>query len=127
MKIRLDPRTVAGLVLPKGKPEDFAWDADLENFGLRLRRRRDGGVQRTWVTQYRANGHTRRCSIGSADNITPAQARDAARKILAKVELGPIRNWSGKRSADRRRGRSARWLRPTSQPSRRSSGRPRTA
>jgi integrase len=88
MKIRLDPRTVAGLVLPKGKPEDFAWDADLENFGLRLRRRRDGGVQRTWVTQYRANGHTRRCSIGSADNITPAQARDAARKILAKVELG---------------------------------------
>jgi len=88
MKLRLDVKTVAALVLPKGKAEDFAWDAELENFGLRLRRRRNGDVLRNWVTQYRSSGHTRRITLGSADRVTPAQARDAARKILARVELG---------------------------------------
>jgi integrase len=88
MKLRLDAKTATALVLPKGKAEDFAWDAELEGFGLRLRRRTDGGTLRNWVTQYRANGHTRRVTIGSADKITPAQARDAARKLLARVELG---------------------------------------
>jgi hypothetical protein len=40
------------------------------------------------VTQYRASGHTRRITIGAVDKISPTQARDAARKILARVELG---------------------------------------
>jgi integrase len=88
MKLKLDAKTVVALALPKGKAEDFAWDAELENFGLRLRRRAAGGLLRNWVTQYRANGHTRRVTIGSADKISPAQARDAARKLLARVELG---------------------------------------
>jgi integrase len=88
MKLKLDTKTIAALALPKGKPEDFAWDAELEGFGLRLRRRSDGDLLRTWVAQYRANGHTRRVTVGPANKITPTQARDAARKILARVALG---------------------------------------
>ena len=88
MKIKLDARTIAALQLPAGKDEDFAWDTELENFGLRLRRRTDGGLSRSFIVQYRAGRRTRRPTIGSADKITPAQARDAARKHLAQVELG---------------------------------------
>jgi hypothetical protein len=55
MKLKLDAKTVAGLALGKGRNEDFAWDSELEGFGLRLRRKRDGGVLRTWAAQYRAN------------------------------------------------------------------------
>jgi len=88
MKLKLDPTTIAALALPRGKTDDFAWDAELENFGLRLRRRSDGGLQRSWCVQYRSNGRTRRIKFGTADNLTPSQARAAARKILAKVELG---------------------------------------
>jgi integrase len=88
MKLKLDTKTVASLALAKGRGEDFAWDTELEGFGLRLRRRRDGGLQRTWAAQYRANGHTRRITLGSAEKVTVTQARDAARKLLARVELG---------------------------------------
>src|SRR5262245_59002138 len=88
MKLKLDAKIVPALALPKGRTDEICWDAELEGFGLRLRRRRDGGTLRNWVAQYRANGHTRRVTIGSADKITPAQAREAARKTLARVELG---------------------------------------
>jgi integrase len=88
MKLKLDAKTIPALVLPKGRADEICWDAELEGFGIRLRRRNDGGLLRNWVTQYRAGGHTRRITIGSADKIMPTQARDAARKILARVELG---------------------------------------
>jgi integrase len=88
MKLRLDAKTIPALVLPKGRADEICWDAELEGFGLRLRRRTNGDLLRNWVTQYRASGHTRRITIGSADKITPTQARDAARKLLARVELG---------------------------------------
>ena len=88
VKIRLDAKTVGALVLPPGRADEICWDAELEGFGLRLRRRTNGGLLRNWVAQYRAAHHTRRVTIGAADKITPAQARDAARRILARVELG---------------------------------------
>ena len=81
-------KTAAALVLPTGRNDEICWDADLEGFGLRLRQRSGGGLLRNWVCQYRANGHTRRVTIGSADKITPTQAREVARKTLAQVELG---------------------------------------
>jgi integrase len=101
VKLKLDPKTVAALALAKGRPEEFAWDAELEGFGLRLRRRRDGGLLRTWAAQYRANGHTRRITLGSVDKVTVAKARDAARKLLARVALGhdPQREKQAKRAA----------------------------
>jgi integrase len=88
MKLKLDTKTVAGLALAQGRGEDFAWDTELEGFGLRLRRKRDGRVRRTWAAQYRANGRTRRITLGSAEKVTVAKARDGARKILARVALG---------------------------------------
>jgi integrase len=88
MKIKLDAKTVAGLTLTSGRVEEFCWDSETECFGLRLRLRADGALQRTWVAQYRHNGRTRRITLGNADKVSPARARDAARTILARVELG---------------------------------------
>jgi integrase len=87
MKLKLDIRTINALALAKGRNEDFAWDSELENFGLRLRRGADG-IHRTFCVQYRQHGRTRRCTIGSTERLTLAQARQHARKLLAKVSLG---------------------------------------
>src|SRR5262249_54531173 len=48
----------------------------------------DGQVRRTWVAQYRSHGRTRRMKIGTAEKLSPEEARRAARKVLASVELG---------------------------------------
>ena len=88
MKLKLDAKTTAALALSKGRNEEIAWDAELEGFGFRVRRRSDGRLHRTWVTQYRAGGRTRRITVGSAERLTPSEARQAARKLLARVELG---------------------------------------
>jgi len=83
MRLRLDTKTVPALALGKGQRELFAWDSDLAGFGLRLQ-----GQRRTYIAQYRAGGRTRRVTLGTADRLTPAQAREGARKILARVALG---------------------------------------
>jgi integrase len=88
MKLKLDAKTTAALTLSKGRDEEIAWDADAEGFGFRLRRRTDGGVHRSWIVQYRAAGRTRRITVGSAERLTAVEARQAARKLLARVELG---------------------------------------
>jgi integrase len=86
MKLKLDQKTVAGLALEAGRNEDFAWDTELEGFGLRLRRGAKK-LRRTYVAQYRKNGRTRRMTIGLAERLTPAEAREGARRILARVSL----------------------------------------
>jgi integrase len=83
MKLKLDTKTVAGLALAPGRGEAFAWDTELAGFGLRLQ-----GQRRTWVAQYRAKGRTRRITLGATDRLTPAQAREGARRLLARVALG---------------------------------------
>jgi integrase len=76
--MRLDKSTVSALALSRGRRELFAWDTELPGFGLRLQ-----GAKRTFVAQYRANGQSRRQTLGPA-----SQAREAARKVLAKMSLG---------------------------------------
>ena len=89
MKTKLDARTVAAFTtLPGDKSEDFYWDDQLDRFGLRLRRGAGDRLLRSWIVQYRRAGATRRMTIGSADVLSPDQARTAARKVLAKVDLG---------------------------------------
>src|SRR5262245_14145989 len=83
MKLRLDTRTVTALALSPGQRELFAWDTDLPGFVLRLQ-----GAQRTYVGQYRSTGRTRPVTIGPVERLTSTQAREAARKLLAKVSLG---------------------------------------
>jgi integrase len=82
--MRLDLRTIAAAALPKGKADHIFWDDELPGFGLRLR----AGGHRSWVLQYRTNGHTRRASIAVVAKLGPAEARQAARKLLARVALG---------------------------------------
>ena len=83
MRLRLDSKTVPTLSLGKNQRELFAWDSELAGFGLRLQ-----GHRRTYVAQYRANGRTRRVTLGTAERLTPAQAREGARKVFARVSLG---------------------------------------
>ena len=85
--MKLDAKTVAKLALPDGKRDTIYFDDDLTGFGLRLRAS-GARVRRTWVAQYRAHGRTRRMRIGAAEKLNVDDARKAARKILAKVELG---------------------------------------
>jgi integrase len=89
MKTKLDAKVVASLgTLPDTKSEEFFWDHQLDRFGLRLRRGAGDRVLRSWVIQYKRVGGSRRMTIGSADTVTLEQARAAARKALAKVDLG---------------------------------------
>jgi integrase len=82
--MKLDAKTVASLTLPDGKPDVIFFDDELSGFGIRVR----AGGHRSWIAQYRARGRTRRQTIGSVEKLIPIEARKAARKILAKVELG---------------------------------------
>jgi integrase len=109
VKLKLDAKTILALSLSKGRDEEICWDAELEGFGSRLRRRSDGLLHRTWVTQYRANGRTRRITVGAAERLTPLEARQAARKLLARVELGgdPQAEKEAKRAQAARTVRSA--------------------
>jgi integrase len=103
MQLTLDTKTIAALssLSPeKGKDELFAWDAELEGFGLRLRRRTNGGLKRTWVVQYRTGGRQRRETLGPLEKLTPKQARTAAQKIFARVTLG--HDSQGEKEAQRR-------------------------
>src|SRR5262245_20966293 len=87
MKLKLDTKTVAGLELGVGRTEEFVWDTELEGFGVRLRRGQRGGLQRSWIVQYRS-GRSRRVTLGAVETVPVSQAREAGRKILARVVLG---------------------------------------
>ena len=74
------------------KPGDHRviyYDSELKGFGLKVSPA--GG--KTWCVEYRpgARGRSvakRRMVLGSASTLTPDQARNAARDILARVALG---------------------------------------
>jgi len=85
--MHLDTKTIATLKLPVGKADAIYFDDDLAGFGIRLRASGDR-VRRTWVAQYRAHGRTRRMRIGAVEKLAVDEARKAAKKVLAKVELG---------------------------------------
>jgi hypothetical protein len=80
--VKLDAKTIAALTLPAGKTDAIFFDDELPGFGFRLR----GGGRKTFIAQYRVNGRTRRQTIGA--KVSADEARKAARRILAQVELG---------------------------------------
>jgi integrase len=86
--MKFSKHTAAGLSLPEGKREHFEWDDDLPGFGVRMRRGDANRTSSTWVVQGRLNGLTRRESLGDVRRITLDDARTAARKWFAKIELG---------------------------------------
>jgi hypothetical protein len=105
--MKLDAKTIAGLMLPDDEVDRIFFDEELPGFGYRLRKC-GNRLQRSWVAQYRAHGRTRRSTIGQAGKLTPGQARDAARKLLATVELGgdPQGDKAAKRQQEARTLRS---------------------
>jgi integrase len=85
--MKLDQRAVAQLKLPASKSDVIYFDDDLAGFGLRIRAG-SGRTRRTWVVQYKVRGRTKRMKLGVVEKLGTEQARKAAKKILAKVELG---------------------------------------
>lgn len=83
--MKLTDRLVATLALPDGKDDVIHWDGDLKRLGYRLRRS-GGNVLRSWVVRYRVGARQRRMTLAAV--LSAEQARAAARKILARVELG---------------------------------------
>lgn len=76
------------------KPTIF-YDSELAGFGLRVMppSSRNSEGAKSWIVEYRpGNGgrgvNKRRLSLGSADVITPEEARSSARDLLAKARLG---------------------------------------
>src|SRR5262249_5323517 len=86
--MKLDAKTIAALNL--GDKTDVTYfDDTLPRFGFRLRRSHDGKrVLRSWLVQYRYAGRSVRITLGSYEVLSAEQARTAARKILARVDLG---------------------------------------
>jgi hypothetical protein len=100
--MKLDAKTAAQVALPTGKADVIYFDDDLTGFGIRLRTASGDRIRRTWICQYRSHGRTRRLKIGALEKIGATQAREAARKVLARVELG--HDPQGDKATRRRRG-----------------------
>jgi integrase len=83
--MKLSDKLVTTLALPDGKADLIHWDRDLKRLGYRLRRS-GGNVLRSWVVRYRIGARQRRMTLDTV--LSAEQARAAARKILAEVELG---------------------------------------
>jgi integrase len=79
-KIRLTKRSVEALK-PQAGGSYIRWDSDCRSFGCRVL----SSGTKTYIFQPHGRGALR---IGRADAITPDQARDAARRMLAKHDLG---------------------------------------
>lgn len=87
--LKLTKRNVESIKKPGGTAPVFYWDEDLKGFGLRVM---PSGVA-TWIVEYRPGAGGRgvakkRSKIGRLEKIEADKAREAAKKILAGVELG---------------------------------------
>jgi integrase len=85
--IKLTKRSIDAIKLEQKRM--FWYDTDLKGFGLKVE---PSGVM-TWIVEYRPGTGGRgtakkRMSIGKAGVLTPEQARDLAKDILARVHAG---------------------------------------
>lgn len=82
--MKLNKTTVAKLSMPASKSELIVFDEDMSGFGIRLR----AGGSAVWVAQYRVGAKQRRVTLGRLSTLDADAARKAAKKILAKADLG---------------------------------------
>jgi integrase len=96
-KVRLDKGSVDD-ALPEARPY-LLWDADLVGFGLKVL---PSGVK-TYLVHYRIGqgraGIKKEYTIGRHGTVTPKQARDEAKRVLAEAQLGG--NPQGTRARER--------------------------
>lgn len=97
--VKLTKRTVDAI---QADGRDFyVWDSELKGFGVRVRK--TGG--RTYIVQYKAgvgrDAPTRRYPIAPVGKVTPDQAREQAKLLLARVVGGedPAKDKSEARAA----------------------------
>jgi len=86
---------------PDPERDVWAWDDEIKGFGVRVKPSGHKG----YLVQYRAQGRTRRYTLGAHGKLTPEQARKLAQKKLGEVAEG------GDPAEERRRGRQALTLR----------------
>jgi integrase len=87
--MKLTEKVVKVLTLPDDKNDIVVFDDELKRFGFRLRRSHDGSaVLKSWTVQYRHGGRKPRIKLGDYGVLSAEKARVAARKLLAKVDLG---------------------------------------
>jgi hypothetical protein len=80
---KLTKRTIDAM--RPGSADVFAWDNELPGFGVRLK---PSGAT-AFVIQYRnKNGRSRRLTFGRYGVLTPEEARQEARGLLADVSRG---------------------------------------
>lgn len=83
--VRFTRPNTARMACPPGKAEAFFWDAALPGFELRAY----ASGRRQWVAQYRdGTSRTRRATLGDTRIVELDEAREGARKLLSRVELG---------------------------------------
>lgn len=81
--VTITKRTVDALAMP-ATGEAWLWDDRLTGFGVRAR-----NGSKTYLLQYRnAAGRSRKFTIGKHGVITPAEASEIARELLARIRLG---------------------------------------
>lgn len=64
--------------------QTFLWDAQIAGFGLRI----TPAGAKSFITQHRVNGQTRRVTIGSHPDWTVQAAREAARELKREMDQG---------------------------------------
>jgi integrase len=101
--MRIAAKSIAALTLPPGKSDVIHFDDDLPGFGYRLRRGSGDKVIKSWIVQYRHLGNSRRVLLGAGEVLSAEQARQVAKKLLARVALGedPQADKADRRDRDR--------------------------
>ncbi|MCX7631302.1 MAG: integrase family protein, partial [Geminicoccaceae bacterium] len=83
--VRLDQRAARTLPgPPPGRADVVHWDRELPPFGLRVY----ASGKRVWLLRYRVARRQRFATLGSTSELTAAEARERARRMLAEVRLG---------------------------------------
>lgn len=79
-------------------PDLFIWDADVPGFGIRVR----SSGRKTYVIRYRnAHGVSRAFTLGRTCDMSPQQARDAARAAFVSIKAGMDPSEQRSRARDR--------------------------
>jgi hypothetical protein len=98
--MKLTEQSVRALKLD-GKTDLIVFDDDMPGFGFRLRLSAGGKVLKSWVCQYKRAGLSRRVLLGSAEVLSPSQARPQPRRSWRRSPLAKIPQATGVLAATR--------------------------